>query len=477
MLLQEGAISETSLNLRVAVDPGSDSTASASFDLSCAGCGDLQWSALLFPAGDTVTKKRGGLFKPGKGHAGPRATAELDALWDNLLSFDASTSAEDTSLIAAVTTPNNILALGQHGFLYTFDHTGEYGSMTAMPDEVSQAVDLAWDPEGQIITGNADGNIYALALPDLNITLLGNIGIPVSSIAYDYDTHNVYVFSGNQLRALNIDTGVNTPLIANTSLGNVTGLAYMPSDPDDFSIWILHTTAEGEARITRYNPWTGFYDLPGPPLYEAGTGRAGGLTISEGFRQGMLDLTTVLDGGVNRSDRVDIWEGYPSIPSWLNIVGNHNGVLSTGQGRPIVIEANLQGANAAVQVGTDLHFNLVLDGPYWENPPVVPVTVSFYLGTDEVVDGLPTKYMLHQNYPNPFNPSTTIQFDLVKAQPVHLTIYNVLGQQVRELIPGERYEAGFHRVVLDASDLASGIYFMRFDTPVYQSMKKLIVLK
>ena len=76
-------------------------------------------------------------------------------------------------------------------------------------------------------------------------------------------------------------------------------------------------------------------------------------------------------------------------------------------------------------------------------------------------DGLiPTVYSLSQNYPNPFNPTTTIQFGLPEPAEVSLTLYDMVGRKVMT-IARQDYIAGRHKVVLDASRLASGAYIYR----------------
>ena len=79
-------------------------------------------------------------------------------------------------------------------------------------------------------------------------------------------------------------------------------------------------------------------------------------------------------------------------------------------------------------------------------------------------DPLPTEFALRSNYPNPFNPRTTIAFDLPSRAEVKLVIYDVLGRQVRVLVDGTR-AAGTHEVVFEASDLPSGTYLVRLETP------------
>lgn len=74
---------------------------------------------------------------------------------------------------------------------------------------------------------------------------------------------------------------------------------------------------------------------------------------------------------------------------------------------------------------------------------------------------LPTEFSISQNYPNPFNPSTTLRYGLPMNSRVVVRIYNILGQQVSELVNSEQ-SAGWYRVTWDAS-VSSGIYFYRFE--------------
>ncbi len=89
---------------------------------------------------------------------------------------------------------------------------------------------------------------------------------------------------------------------------------------------------------------------------------------------------------------------------------------------------------------------------------------------------IPNEYALMQNYPNPFNPSTTIQFALPKAGVVSLKVYNILGEEVAELINREM-NAGFQSINFDASHLSSGLYFYRISAGNFVDVKKMLLLK
>jgi hypothetical protein len=72
--------------------------------------------------------------------------------------------------------------------------------------------------------------------------------------------------------------------------------------------------------------------------------------------------------------------------------------------------------------------------------------------------------VLHPAAPNPFNPRTTLRYDLPVAGHVRLDLFDLRGRLVRRLAAGER-PAGAHAVLLDAADLASGIYLLRLNGP------------
>jgi len=93
----------------------------------------------------------------------------------------------------------------------------------------------------------------------------------------------------------------------------------------------------------------------------------------------------------------------------------------------------------------------------------------------------PVKYELSQNYPNPFNPTTTISYSLSKAGQVKISVFNVMGQKIQELV-NKKVAAGAHKVIWNGKDsngmtAASGIYFYRLDAGKQVRIKKMTLLK
>ena len=94
---------------------------------------------------------------------------------------------------------------------------------------------------------------------------------------------------------------------------------------------------------------------------------------------------------------------------------------------------------------------------------------------------LPKEFLLRQNYPNPFNPSTKISFEIPEYSIVHLTVYNILGKEVSEIVKGE-FSPGVYSYDWKGSSLASGIYLLKMNAQStsgknYNSVKKLVLLK
>jgi hypothetical protein len=78
--------------------------------------------------------------------------------------------------------------------------------------------------------------------------------------------------------------------------------------------------------------------------------------------------------------------------------------------------------------------------------------------------------------PNPFNPTTTITYTLANPGRVNLSVYSITGQKIAILVDSPM-DAGTHSVVFDGSNLASGIYLYRFESPGFAKTGKMLMVK
>ena len=104
---------------------------------------------------------------------------------------------------------------------------------------------------------------------------------------------------------------------------------------------------------------------------------------------------------------------------------------------------------------------------------------SSELSTDNNI--FPSKFVLHQNYPNPFNPITKIRYDLPINSLVSVTVYDMMGRVVKNLVNGLQ-TAGFKSVKWDGTNnnnqtVSAGLYIYSIYSDNYIDTKKMILLK
>ncbi len=119
---------------------------------------------------------------------------------------------------------------------------------------------------------------------------------------------------------------------------------------------------------------------------------------------------------------------------------------------------------------TDLFDNEFTFSGFW---------IEFYYDTQTDIseeDISVSSFTLSQNYPNPFNPSTTISYSIPQDSFVQLSVYDMLGQEVANLVSKDQ-SVGNYSVVFDASSLTSGVYFYKIQAGNFISTKKMILLR
>jgi hypothetical protein len=89
---------------------------------------------------------------------------------------------------------------------------------------------------------------------------------------------------------------------------------------------------------------------------------------------------------------------------------------------------------------------------------------------------LPSTFALGQNFPNPFNPETHIRYRIARTADVYLSLHDILGREVKILV-NEKNPPGEYEVTLDATGLATGVYFYRLTAGSFVETRKMIVVK
>lgn len=102
--------------------------------------------------------------------------------------------------------------------------------------------------------------------------------------------------------------------------------------------------------------------------------------------------------------------------------------------------------------------------------------IGYTSSADDLISTTPETYQLMQNYPNPFNPVTTIEYRIPEAGFVQVKIYDILGREVKSLVNIDQ-SPGSYKVLFNASDLSSGVYFYQIKAGNFLETKKMILMK
>ena len=106
--------------------------------------------------------------------------------------------------------------------------------------------------------------------------------------------------------------------------------------------------------------------------------------------------------------------------------------------------------------------------------------IELYMNTHDLTY-LPDKHSLHQNYPNPLNPETIIPYGLAENIFVNITIYDLLGRQVKTLV-NQVQNAGFNSIQWNATNdygepVSAGIYLYQIQAGTFYQTRKMALLR
>lgn len=137
----------------------------------------------------------------------------------------------------------------------------------------------------------------------------------------------------------------------------------------------------------------------------------------------------------------------------------------------IIDSVTIEWPSGIVQYLEDIAVNQYLQINEGEDPVSIETDTGF----------IPEAFILHQNYPNPFNPSTIISFILPNSAFIELRVYNLLGQEIRELL-SEHKSKGKHVVNWDGKDqfgsqASSGLYIYQINTGHSVFSRKMLLLR
>lgn len=139
------------------------------------------------------------------------------------------------------------------------------------------------------------------------------------------------------------------------------------------------------------------------------------------------------------------------------------------------------GATACLIQTPDLGYAMIGTNSSPQNPEcdMVFIKTDQQGNTTEIndtPDPVVENFALFQNYPNPFNAATTISWQLPAAAHVTLSVYNSRGQRIETLVGGWK-KSGMHRVIWNARNAGTGVYFFKISAGAFASVRKCVLIK
>ena len=379
----------------------------------------------------------------------------------------------------------------------TLDDRANLVSFYTLPDDNS-ILNIFGECGGGNITTILGAGIAVACVDGLWIGTLTELDL---TDGYWIITDSTDVLSGagtnyNPDRVYDLNYGAN--LISYPAMGSADLSSSIPDDVEDL---FLAISSEGSAAINTEDGWMGSLTT-----FDAGVGYW--VSVSEDLsfsyqtgsmaRSEIRRYVEVLPAGnvftVAQSphqafyfvDNITLDEGFVEDGDWLL---SYNGFVLTGirqwQGVMIDIPAmglsNIKGTEGYFEMGDMPTFKLLQqstgeliplggDIPEWSENAVYSLS-----GLIEM-QPIPETFVLENAYPNPFNPVTTLSFGLPNDAQVSLSIYNLQGREIISLIDGNM-DAGYHSVVWNADNNASGMYFVQMRAGVFIKTQKLMLVK
>ncbi len=361
------------------------------------------------------------------------------------------------------------------------------------PDSIATSGILVFNPDGteasfSPITTVATGGGFVVD------TLNGHC----RGLGVDKDGNILYVQStSNKMFKINYQTGEG---LARHDLTEPGSSPTSPSVSADGTIYVGPVVGGGSTQIAMYDPDLNYIGsaVDGPPAI------ARTLEISpDGLTLYWMPFTAAKTYVYTRSDEFSSFELADSIHEGMSI---ESSAWNPATGKLWISNDSRGGDSTLIncawyeydvdtkELGAVFEWGNPEDGEYPRGIDFSPDGTIAYVGTfstgtpriKKFVNsgvsvkkedlGVPQKYELLQNYPNPFNPTTVINFSIPKSGLVTLKVYNVLGQEVAELVNDVK-PAGNYEVTFDASDLTSGMYIYTITSGNFSSTKKMMLLK
>jgi hypothetical protein len=335
-------------------------------------------------------------------------------------------------------------------------------------------VDLEWDGEliwaaraSQMIGFDLEGNImYAVDYPDA-----------ITGIAFDRETGEYWFSFGDDI-VIRYDRNFNYMEEWALPQWRITGLAFRPDDPDGCPLYVYHW--EGDSLLTAV------IDKVNLDSHEAITLWSYTPDFREWRYTGSAQMTDEYDqfGGwvMVTTSQETYAASYLEVrqveeATWWLQLDVPEGVLQGGEEQEIALTINRDAPDGRVLRAGVYEGEIIFTHNAADGEAILPVTL-----TVEKPDGIADcrlqieDFKLNEPRPNPFNSSLAVSYQLSAISRISLKLYDISGRLVSNQELGIN-NPGIHRTVIDGSELASGVYFLKLAAGNRIATRKIVCVK
>jgi gingipain R len=362
--------------------------------------------------------------------------------------------------------------------LYRLNMDGSVAQIYPQPvDNPSPAGFFALTTDGEYLYAADISTLYEMHYDEIttDLTLISETPLPVElawsrTLAYDSD-NNVFWIGQTYSPLYAISRAGNILQEYNTGF-SILGASYFGEDPEGYNLYfVTQESPYVDISVMKMDVTTGstmfVTDLT------ANVFQVKDLHITYSWDPFIWSFILLKDGSV-LDDRVEVYE-LAQNSAWMNLSTPGGDVPSGGS---TALDVNIASLDLPEgEYSSWLHFttNSFIDELF------MPVTLTIdadaaIVNVDDEVVVQPLEWKFNGVYPNPFNPTASVSFSMKEAADAKAMLYNVLGQRVAVLVDGE-LKAGSHQLTIDGNNLASGVYFLRFQAGPMEATRKVVLLR
>jgi hypothetical protein len=259
---------------------------------------------------------------------------------------------------------------------------------------------------------------------------------------------------------------------------NIFGLAWDATAPDGPWLWVFSQDGSPQVQASQFDPVSGNYTGISfqCPAIDPVNACAGGAAFSTGLVPGRGVLLGLLQ---DETDRLVAYDIRPHNASWLSLSKSSGDTAPPAQDS-IRLTFNSTGLDSTATYRAKI---MVIDQAGTVRDTVAAI-LHFPNGIEDTPGDIvyrPGKSSLRLS-PNPFCRKTEITVSLNKGTVAGISVYNISGQAVKDLLPSQRLEPGTYKFNWDGTNkngriLPSGIYFLRLQTGQEQSIRRMALLR